>query len=145
MISAAGLLVVGSCNEKEGPTLHSGSAITFFAGFGVWALADLASSAHYWHGGSRAVAVVCFSVFGGCKLGALFHWLKPLIHPRDERALDDAALAGADPQTVQTLAYAEWLAAAALIGYFVVSNVSTPDCKSTRIAFYERADAAIKK
>ena len=132
LASAVGLVLVGSCNEKENITLHSASAITFFAGFAVWALTDLYSSAFYWHGGTRAMAVVCFSVFGGCKLGQLCHWIKH----GTWRYEDDTMIF--DSSHPQGLAYAEWLSAAALIGYFALANTATHECKAAKIAFLEK-------
>jgi hypothetical membrane protein len=123
VVSAFGLAVVGACNEKELYPLHISSAIVFFAGFALWAIADLRSSAHVWQGGSRAAAVVSLAILVASKGAQLCHIIKR----------GDMHHGYHSPSTWAIL---EWLAAATLISYFVLSNNSTPEMRTSVLAIY---------
>ena len=121
--SAVGLCLVGACNEEELYPLHISSAIVFFAGFALWAVADLRSSANVWQGSSRAAAVVSLAIFVASKGAQLCHVLKR------------GSMRGGY-HSPSTWAALEWLAAAALIGYFTISSNATPEIRTNVIALY---------
>lgn len=137
VVSAIGLVGVGACNERENKPVHYTSAMTFFGCFALWALIDLKTSARYWIGGRRALAVVSLAVLLAAKLAQLSHLLK---HGDLRRSHDDlVVLSFSHPQG---LAYVEWLGAGAGMSYFYLANSSLPETKLTSLAFYSTSSAA---
>jgi len=134
LISSGGLMLVGACNEHETGWLHSVSAVTFFAGFTAWALADLCSAGLAWQGASRAGAVVSLALLLGSKLAQLIHLLK---HQCRDANHDDRYVgldrSDSNPHGLSTL---EWLATIALLSYYLLSNHALPDAHATRLAFF---------
>ena len=137
LLSTGGLMLVGVCNERETGWLHSLGAVTFFAGFAGWALADLCSAGLAWRGASRAGAVVSLALLLGSKLAQLIHLLKhrclDALHNDAYEGLERSA---SNPHGLSTL---EWLATIALLTYYLLSNHALPDAHATRLAFFTRS------
>ena len=133
LVSALGLVGVGSCNEHENTLVHDVCAVTFFAGFTIWALIDLRTSVRRWVGHSRALAVVSLAVLIGCKLSQLCHYIKHGTWTGE----DDLVVF--NPNHPQGLAIAEWLGTVALCSYFYLANHATPETSLTHVAFYSTA------
>lgn len=133
VISAVGMVAVGACNESENLNVHYAGASIFFAGFIMWAILDLVTSAPYWIGCRRALAVVSVALLVGAKLAQLSHHLK---HGSLARAGDDLVLL--NRRHPKGMASMEWLASVSLMSYFYLAYTSLPETHSTCLAFYSR-------